>query len=312
VPPPVAHRTFRIDQPLDVAATVGALALGRHDPCVRRGADGIWRATNTPAGPATVHVDDRAADRFHPGGVVTVDAWGAGAEWAVHHAGDLLGLDDDPAQFQPQDPLVGEAHRRHPGLRFCRSLALTEALVPIILGQKVQSVAAHRSWRRIVAAYGRPAPGPVAGLRVPPTADRLAGLPYQAFHRFDVERRRAETIRRVCARSATIDRLATGGGADADRIVGALGTIDGVGAWTATSAAQVALGATDAVVIGDYHLPNTVSWLLAGEPRGTDARMLELLAPYVGQRARAQRLLARCGRAPRYGPRLSIRTFASS
>ena len=39
------------------------------------------------------------------------------------------------------------------------------------------------------------------------------------------------------------------------------------------------VGDPDAVSVGDYHLPNQVAWALAGEPRGDDARMLELLEP---------------------------------
>ena len=55
--------------------------------------------------------------------------------------------------------------------------------------------------------------------------------------------------------------------------------------------------------VGDFHLPNLVAWALAGEPRADDARMLELLEPYRGQRARVIRLLELSGiRAPRYGP----------
>ena len=34
-----------------------------------------------------------------------------------------------------------------------------------------------------------------------------------------------------------------------------------------------------------------MAWALAGEPRADDARMLELLEPYRGQRGRVQRLL---------------------
>ena len=45
-----------------------------------------------------------------------------------------------------------------------------------------------------------------------------------------------------------------------------------------------AMGDPDAVAVGDFHLKNLVSTALAGEPRGTDQRMLELLAPYAGQR----------------------------
>lgn len=71
-------------------------------------------------------------------------------------------------------------------------------------------------------------------------------------------------------------------------------------------------GRPDAISLGDFHLPNLVAWVLAGEPRGDDARMVELLAPYAGQRARVIRLLELSGlRAPRYGPRFVGRSIAS-
>ena len=43
--------------------------------------------------------------------------------------------------------------------------------------------------------------------------------------------------------------------------------------------------------VGDFHLKNLVAFALAGEPRGDDARMLELLAPYAGRRALVVRVL---------------------
>ena len=75
--------------------------------------------------------------------------------------------------------------------------------------------------------------------------------------------------------------------------------------------ARLGLGDPDAVSVGDFHLPNLVSWALAGEPRGTDERMLELLEPYRGQRGRVQRLLEAGGiTAPRFGPRRPLRSIA--
>jgi 3-methyladenine DNA glycosylase/8-oxoguanine DNA glycosylase len=72
-----------------------------------------------------------------------------------------------------------------------------------------------------------------------------------------------------------------------------------------------ALGDTDAVSVGDFHLPHLVAWTLAGEPRGDDARMLELLEPYRGQRGRVVRLLEASGlAAPRFGPRMAPRSIA--
>ena len=68
------------------------------------------------------------------------------------------------------------------------------------------------------------------------------------------------------------------------------------------------LGDPDAIPIGDIHLPNFVSWNLAGEPRADDDRMVQLLEPYAGQRNRVVRLLKSGGRKPpRYGPRAEVR-----
>ena len=87
-----------------------------------------------------------------------------------------------------------------------------------------------------------------------------------------------------------------------------LQAIPGIGPWTAAEATRVAFGDPDAVSVGDAHLPDLVSWALAGEPRADDARMLEILAPYAGQRARAVRLLEVAGiKIPRFGPRFAPR-----
>jgi 3-methyladenine DNA glycosylase/8-oxoguanine DNA glycosylase len=94
-------------------------------------------------------------------------------------------------------------------------------------------------------------------------------------------------------------------------VYAALRAFAGIGPWTAAEVGIRALGDPDAVSVGDYHLPNLVCWALAGEPRGTDERMLELLEPYRGQRGRVARLLELSGlRAPRYGSRLEGRSIA--
>jgi 3-methyladenine DNA glycosylase/8-oxoguanine DNA glycosylase len=84
----------------------------------------------------------------------------------------------------------------------------------------------------------------------------------------------------------------------------------GVGPWTAAKVALVALGDPDAVEVGDYHLPHAVGYALEGTPRSTDERMLELLNPYRGHRARVIRLLHVAGiSAPRFGPHQPLRNI---
>src|ERR1700680_286224 len=87
----------------------------------------------------------------------------------------------------------------------------------------------------------------------------------------------------------------------------------GVGAWTAAKVALVALGDADAVPVGDYHLPHMVGYAFEGKARWTEERVLELLEPYRGHRARVLRLLMLAGiSAPRFGPKVALRDIAGS
>jgi 3-methyladenine DNA glycosylase/8-oxoguanine DNA glycosylase len=132
----------------------------------------------------------------------------------------------------------------------------------------------------------------------------LADQPYYAYHTLGIERRRAQVVIEAARRVRRLEEAATMPYPDASRRLQAL---SGIGPWTAGVVLAEALGDPDAVPVGDYHLPNTVSWLLAGEPRGDDARMLDLLAPFAGQRGRVVRLLKGAGGAPKWGPRGDVR-----
>ncbi|MDP9343546.1 MAG: DNA-3-methyladenine glycosylase 2 family protein [Actinomycetota bacterium] len=288
------ERRLEPQLPFDLHLTLGRLAHGTGDPTVRVEPDGIWRATRTPDGPATQHVTSE-------NGTIVVQACGPGASWLLEAAPDLLGLHDDPVDFRPQHRIVHELHRRFRGLRIGRTNAVVEALIPAILEQKVVGKGARSSYRGLVRALGEPAPGP-AGLLLQPDPQRLAETPYYELHPLGIERRRAEVLRDIGRRAARLEHLTS-----PER----LRAIQGVGAWTAAEVAAVAFGDPDAVSVGDYHLPHLVSWALAGEPRGTDDRMLELLSPYAGQRGRVIRLLESSGlTAPRFGPRLPVRSIA--
>jgi 3-methyladenine DNA glycosylase/8-oxoguanine DNA glycosylase len=241
---------------------------------------------------------------------VLVEAWGPGAAWVLDRAPRLLGSMDDDSDFRPTHPLLEDLHRRHRGLRICRTESVWEAALATILEQKVPTVEASWSWRGLVRMLGEPAPGPLPGLLVPPDPEVVARTPNQAFHPLRVERQRAETLRRA-ARAA--ERLQEAVGMPLASARRRLSALPGMGSWTASEIALVALGDTDAVSVGDYHLPHLVSWVLAGEPRASDARMLELLEPYRGQRGRVIRLLVHAGfRAPRYAPRRALRNWAQT
>jgi 3-methyladenine DNA glycosylase/8-oxoguanine DNA glycosylase len=295
----VKLRRLALRGPLDLAGTLGPLAHGRGDRTIRLGPAEAWLAFRTPSGSTTVRL---ALD----GGSLTATAWGDGAEQALAGVPDLVGESDAPERLVTRHRVLRRLQRQHPGLRLPRTGRVLHALVPAILEQKVTGTEAFRSYAALLRRHGEPAPGP-GGLVLPPSPETLAALPYHAFHPLGVERRRAEVIRRVAGRAARLEATA-----DAEQVDRRLRALRGIGPWTAAEVRRCAFGDPDAVSIGDFHIPNIVAWALAGEPRATDERMLELLEPYRGQRGRVQRLLEVGGiTAPRYGPRFGPRSIAA-
>jgi len=293
---PDAQVHFEPRSALDLHLTLAPLNNG---PWLRHEGGAIWRATRTPAGPATVRLE-------RTNGSVDVRAWGPGAEWAVANAPASCGEGDDDSGFAPAHPLVARLHREIRGVRMPRTLAVFEVLVPTVLGQQVTTEEARESYRHLVNALGDKAPGPHP-LRVPPSPEVLARTPYWSFHRFGVERRRADVIIRA-ARSAK--RLEQTTQMDMPSAYRRLRAFPGIGVWTAAKVAMVALGDADAVPVGDYHLPHAIGFALEGTPRSTDERMLELLEPYRGHRARVIRLIIAAGiGAPRFGPKKPLRNI---
>jgi 3-methyladenine DNA glycosylase/8-oxoguanine DNA glycosylase len=187
-------------------------------------------------------------------------------------------------------------------LRLTAGTAVFDALVWVVIEQKVVGADARRAYRDLVRRVSDPAPGEL-GLLLPPDPHRMARTPYWTFHECNVERRRASVIIGAAHQARALNSLAALPGPEARA---RLQSLPGIGPWTAAKVTAVSHGDPDAVPLGDFHLPNVVAYALAGEPRGDDARMLELLEPYVGQRGRVIQLLMSGGRgAPRYGPKLS-------
>ncbi|HCB34590.1 MAG TPA: hypothetical protein DEP66_05550 [Acidimicrobiaceae bacterium] len=257
----------------------------------------VWRALDTAAGTATLRIE-------RAGHTALVAAWGDGAEAATARVPALLGADDDPAPLRPHHRVVAQWMRRWSHWRLSRTGSVWEHIVPVVCGQKVPGAGAKRSWQGIIRRWGRPAPGPApADLALVPTAETLGALAYHDFHRFDVERRRAETIIGAARRAAGLERAAAMEPAQARRL---LQTVVGIGPWTASIVVLLCHGDPDSVVVGDYQIPNYVAWHLAGERTGDDDRMLELLAPYAGQRSRVQGFAKAAGAPPRHGARMPL------
>jgi 3-methyladenine DNA glycosylase/8-oxoguanine DNA glycosylase len=298
-------RTRRVALPewYDLAGTLRQLAFSRWDPCGGFVDGAFWWAVRTPDGPATLSL---RRDGAH----LVATGYGPGAGWVVDRADAVAGLRDDLTGFPEAaagHPVVADLARTYRGLRLPATGLVFLRLLRAVCEQKVTGKEAYRSYAAIVRRFGQPAPGPVDRLRLPPDPAVLAATPYWAFHPLGMEQRRADALCRAAAVADRLERCR-----DAAEATARLTTIPGIGPWTAAEVVRTAYGDPDAVSVGDYHIPNTVAWALAGEPRGDDARMLELLEPFRGHRGRVCTLLETAGiAAPRYGPRMPLRSFTT-
>ncbi|MEP6477177.1 MAG: DNA-3-methyladenine glycosylase 2 family protein [Actinomycetota bacterium] len=291
------------DRPVDMAGTLFPLRRGIGDPTTRIHGRVAWRTARTSAGPVTIRLTQVSP------ALIEADTWGPGAEAGIAFAPALAGALDDRAGFDPSlHPVVAEAARRS-HVRLTRTLDVMPVLLAAICEQQVTGVEARRAWRGLVRATSAAAPVAPGGppLLLPPDPDRVCALPSFTFHAIGLPARRAAIVRDVASRPIAVERITGLHPAEA-RVW--LQLLPGVGPWTSAETARLALGDPDAISVGDYHLPNLVAWALAGEPRGTDERMLELVEPFRGHRGRVQRLLESTPiRAPRYGPRTEVRAI---
>jgi 3-methyladenine DNA glycosylase/8-oxoguanine DNA glycosylase len=308
--PGAATRTIPLDAPLDLRTVLGPLARGTGDPTMRVAAGAAIRASVTVDGPAAIELRVDGAS-------VHARAWGPGADQLLDGLPAALGLDDDDTGFDPElHPVVAGLARRLGRVRLGRTGAVWEALLPAMLEQRITGTEAWRNYRRLVRAHGEPAPGPL-GLVLAPVPGVISALPSWTLTGLGIEPRRGALLRRIAREAGRLEalgalaRLPGGGGAGATLLAAALRAHSGIGPWTSAEVTLRALGDPDAVSVADAHLHNVVAFVLAREPRGTDERMLELLAPWAGQRARVIRLIERSGiTPPRYGPRVAPRDLA--
>ena len=297
----MSRRVLHVDEPIDVVTTVRAIT-----PRAVRSQGGspgeVWWVAASPVGAASLRI---VAD----GARITGEAWGPGSEWALDRLDDLCGVHDELSGFVPGNGLVAQLHRRHAGLRMGRTCQVFAALLPVILGQRVTSDAARRSYRSISRTFGTTAPGPVEAW-VPPSAEVVAGLDSPVLHPHGVERARADVIIEAARRARRLEEAVA---MVPDEAYRRLTAVRGIGPWTAGHVMGQALGDADSVPIGDFHLPNMVAWALAGEPRADDTRMLELLEPYRPHRRRVVVLLKLAKiTAPAFAPRRAVPDFTRS
>ncbi len=293
-------REHRPGSPLDLDRTLAPFVRGSGDPTSHRGPGGWWFAWTTPEGPVTLHLAE-------DGERVRAEGWGTGARWMLDRVPDLLGARDDPTGFVPHHDLVARAWPRLSRWRVPANGLVSQMLVCSVIEQKVTGREAFAGYRRLVRGHGTPAPGPGAalGLAAPPSPEAWSRIPSWEWLRAGVDGSRSRTVVAAMRVAHRLDECADLPLPQAHR---RLRSLPGVGEWTAAEVAQRALGDTDAVSFGDYHVARDVTLALTGE-EGDDALMAELLEPYAGQRYRAQRIItAAAGPRPRRGPRRTLPT----
>lgn len=298
------QRRYRPVDELDLHATLSPHLRGRYDPCHRVDSAGAhWRTWRTPDGPVTLRL---RADAH--AGEIDVQAWGSGASWALDGVPALLGSDDDPRDLALTNRLLHETQRRCVGMRLSKSHRVVEALVATVIEQMVNVVEARRTWNRLLAKFGEPAPGPIPfDLKVFPDVATLRQISTWEWHVLGLDGRRRQTVIGVAQVAGRIDQF---GYLDIETSAKRLSSLPGVGGWTVAETLQRSHGAADLVSVGDYHVPNMVGYLFTGRPRSTDAEMLDILEPYRPQRQRVVRLVEAAGvGAPRHGARVALRDY---
>lgn len=286
------EETWQVDGPFQLASSLWT-TLPRGPTLAKTGPDQASYALWTETGPAMVSLQ-------YANGKLKGSAIGPGASRALAEVPRTVGLDDDPSRFEPGVGLVREMHRRYRGMRLGATGRVFDALLPAIIGQRVTTDEARHSYRRLVRMTGQPAPGD-RGLILPPTPDAILRLRQPEFQRLGIEMGRARVILEAARRAARTEEI---GAMERDAAKQRLEALPGIGPWTSAQVMATAWGDRDAVPRGDFHLPNMVAWALAGEPRATDERMMELLEVFRPSRRRALLLIKRSGiHAPRYGPR---------
>lgn len=295
-------RTWRPDWPCPVAQVWGSAKRGIADPTYRVHDGHHWRALNTGAGPATLAV--RPLDAA---GLVEALAWGPGADVVLDLLPSLLGAADDPSGFEPQHPLLVELHRLRPHWRLGRLPSVWDALVAVVIEQKVTGQEATIGIRSLLARHGQPAPGPGAalGLRTFPVPEAVRAIPSWEWLALHIDPARSRTLVTAARVADTLERVLP---AEPSRADERLRSLPGIGIWTSAEIRARALGDADAVSFGDYHVAKDIGWALTGAEVDDDG-LAELLEPYRPHRLRVQRLVTHAGlHRPRHGPRLAPRT----
>jgi 3-methyladenine DNA glycosylase/8-oxoguanine DNA glycosylase len=233
-------------------------------------------------------------------------------ERAIVAARRLSAVDDDPSEFVSMvrtHALLGPLSRKL-DCRIASTPTLFESFTIAVIEQLVTGIEARMSIRRLWRIAGEAVPN--TSTFAAPSARAVKRVPLWQLHAIGVGARRAVTLHEGAGRADALERLRE---EEPERALAKLETLRGVGPWTANAVARTGLGWADAVPVGDFHAPFTISAALGAgefsrdEPKAADAAMLAALEPFRPHRARAALLLeryrppnARPWRLPRIDP----------
>jgi 3-methyladenine DNA glycosylase/8-oxoguanine DNA glycosylase len=271
--------------PVHFSRTFSLQRLGPYDPTADAGKDHFRKAF--------FYRGEAAAVEFlRAGDSLAVQAYGKFAEPLLEETLHGLNQDDRYSSFATEDSGVWRLHRSLPGLRLLRMPWLYDITCSAILQQRIRTVDAMRDWRRIAQRWGGEISLGPLNLRTFPSAQMLAQVAQFELQALGIDAQRARTLLKFAQESRFAPLRTTMNFAELRRH---LERIPGIGPWTTESVMGYGAGDPDAAIPGDLHLPHLVCYALAGEPVGSDERMMELLEPFRGHRFRIIRLLYASG-----------------
>jgi AraC family transcriptional regulator of adaptative response / DNA-3-methyladenine glycosylase II len=248
-------------------------------PCERSAGNRIWKALQTPDGPALLEI---TLER--EGAWVRVEAprkLGREAMAFLHQAAlRMLGLVNEVAPFETRHAAFAGQRR---GLRLPGLPTGFDALTWGIVGQQIHIKFAGSLRRELIEIAGEP----VGGMRTHPTPERVANIAVHTLHARRYSRSKAQYLVDAAAAIARgeldIENLHRGSAVAAQK---ALTAQRGIGLWTARYILMRA-GFADAAPIGDSALATALQKLhgLAERPGPDEAT--RLMAPFAPHRSLA-------------------------
>jgi 3-methyladenine DNA glycosylase/8-oxoguanine DNA glycosylase len=268
--------------PIHFARTFSMQQLGPYDPTASLSDDCFRKAFYYRGKLAAVEI-------CRDGDALSVCAFAEDAQELLDETVAGLTQDDRYFDFATEDRGIMRLHSLIPGMRLLRFPWLYDLTCSAILQQRIRTVDAMRDWRRITNRWGGHG---LFGLRAFPPAEVLAAVPRFELERMGVDAKRASALLRF---SKELRFVRFKSEMDFATLRQQLLRVPGIGGWTTETVLGYGAGDTDATIPADLHLPRVVCYALAGEFKGTDERMMELLEPFRGHRFRVIRLIYASG-----------------